>query len=132
MSTARSTSLASLTAALLSVTCWIGPSSGEILIDLATTNGDTQAVQFIVTAAQSKMVEHITPACSACQVFTVRLNDGDLRGVVTGPIASGPLLRLLVSDVDAVEAYSAQVVDAANGASVLLEASAYSVSLRKP
>ncbi len=133
MSVARSTrAVLVVCVALVVATCSSGPSAGELVVDLATALGDTQAVQFTITAAESKMVETVTPACSGCQVFTVRVADGDLRGVVSGSIQPGPLLRVVVSDVDAVEAYSAQVTDAANAAFVLLSAADYSLELRKP
>ncbi len=83
-------SYASLTlvvgAAVLFATCSGGPSAGELVVELSSSNGDTQAVQFTVTAAESKMVESASPACAGCQVFTVRVGDRDLRGVVTGSI----------------------------------------------
>jgi hypothetical protein len=78
------------------------------------------------------MVESASAACSGCQVFTVRVGDGDLRGVVTGPILSGPLIRVLVSDVDAVEGYTATVTDAADGEFLLLGAGGYTLQVRKP
>jgi hypothetical protein len=119
-------------AALLFATCSSGPSAGELVVDLSTANGDTQAVQFTIRAAESKMVESASAACSGCQVFTVRVGDGDLRGVVTGPILSGPLIRVLVSDVDAVEGYTATVTDAADGEFLLLGAGGYTLQVRKP
>jgi hypothetical protein len=129
-------SYASLTlvvgAAVLFATCSGGPSAGELVVELSTSNGDTQAVQFTVTAAESKMVESASPACAGCQVFTVRVGDRDLRGVVTGSIQPGPLLRVLVSDVDAIDGYTARLIDAANGGFILLGATGYTLQVRRP
>lgn len=109
-----------LLALLLPVVTCAGPSAGELVVELTTTRADVHAVQFAITAAESKMVENVTPACSGCQVFSTRVGDRDMRGVVTGTIQTGPVLRVLVSDVGEAGAYAARVTDAANAEFLLL------------
>lgn len=121
-----------LLAALIVAACSSGPSAGELVVNLASPNADTRAVQFSITAAESKMVEGVTPACAACQVFSTSVTDGDLRGVVVGTIVDGPLLRITVSDVEQSSAYTARVVEAANESFLLLGAGNYTLTVARP
>ena len=91
-----------------------GPQAGELTFDLVSPNDEDGAVQVIITAAPSQEVSSITAACSACRVFALSANEGELRGIVTGAITNGAFLRVVVSHVGKPDAYSVRVVQVAS------------------
>ncbi len=117
---------------LVLATCSSGPTAGELLVSLSTSQADTRAIQFTAAGSADRMIEDVTPACSGCQVYTTRVSDTESRGVITGPIQSGPLLRLLVSDRDASDAYSVQIIEVANQQFILLGSGGFQLEVSPP
>ncbi len=91
-----------------------GPEAGELVIDLTTPNNDDGAIQFTITATPGKEVASVTAACTGCQVFTRSVSVTELRGIITGPITRGSVLRVTVSDIGKPEAYTARVLQVAS------------------
>jgi hypothetical protein len=119
-----------LSAAAVLATCAGGPTAGELEIHLAAAPTGTRALQFAVSGAESRTVESAAAACTGCRVFTVRVGDRELRGMVVGTLAPGPLLRVLVSDIEEPSAYQAVVVEAADGGYALLPAEEFRLEMR--
>jgi hypothetical protein len=84
--------------AAAALSCSTGPTSGEIVFDLATPNQDDGAIQFTVTAAAPQTLAQVSAACTGCRVFVTAVADTEMRGVLTGTVVPGPALRVLVSD----------------------------------
>lgn len=124
--------MAPLALALPLATCASGPTAGELVVELTTIRIDVHAMQFTIAAAESKMVESVIPVCSGCQVFSTRVDDRDLRGVVTGALQAGPVLRVLVSDVGEAGSYTARVIGAANAQFTLLGVGDMTLRVLKP
>jgi hypothetical protein len=96
--------------------CDLGPDPGELTWTLSTSVGNTGGVSFAVTATEPATVDTVTAACSGCQIFTLRVNEREMRGIVVGTIGSGNLLRAAVSDTKTPAAYSARLLEAASTA----------------
>ncbi len=105
--------IAATVAALLAGSCDSGPKSGEIVAELTTPYTDLAAASFRVTTIEPYAVESATADCPGCSVFTLRVSDRELRGVVTGTFSAGPLFRVLVSDRDAEGVYSVSLMELA-------------------
>ena len=88
-----------------------GPTAGEFSIDLVTPNNGDGAILFKVQVPSSKDLGDLTAACSGCQAFSYRVSDAELYCVVTGPLTSGPLARIAVSDVGVRSAYVVTIVE---------------------
>ena len=88
-----------------------GPTAGELSIDLITPSNSDGAILFKVKTPSSKDLGDITAACSGCQAFSYRVSATELYGVVTGPLTSGPLARIAVSDVGVRSAYLLTIVE---------------------
>ncbi|MDH3291352.1 MAG: hypothetical protein OEO20_00745 [Gemmatimonadota bacterium] len=102
-----------LVAAVLVGSCDSGPKSGEIVAELTTPHSSLGAAMFRVNAIEPYSIESVTEACTGCSVFTLQTTERELRGVVTGTFSAGPLLRVLVSDRNAQNAYSVTLMDLA-------------------
>jgi len=103
--------LAGLTLALASCD---GPSAGEVTLVLRTPNADDGAVAFAVTVPAPNEVTGATAACDGCDVFYTRVSSTELRGIVTGNVVAGPVVRLTVMQGAPYEAYRLDVLEVAN------------------
>jgi hypothetical protein len=87
-----------------------GPTAGEVTVELVTPSTTDGAILFKVEAPSSKDLGEVTAACSGCQAFYYRVSETELYGVVTGPLKSGPVARIAVSDVS-VRVYAVTIVE---------------------
>lgn len=110
--------------------CDSGPAVGEVEFDLLTPNTDDGAVQFTVTAAEGQTLTAVAAACGGCQVFAQSSGDREIRGVLVGDIAPGPVLLVTVSDVKSKQAYSATVDAVAARDFSVRDPGGYSLSIR--
>lgn len=110
--------------------CKEGPKAGELEVLLSTPNSDDGAVQFTATAVAPLAITGGTPACSGCKLFLVKISDTQYRGVVTGNIVTGALLRLSVPDIRSKSSYAIQLNSVATRAFALRSVNGYSTSLR--
>jgi hypothetical protein len=116
--------------ALLGQSCKEGPKAGELQVDLTTPNSDDGAVQFTAIAAATFTLSGATAACSGCKLFVVKVSDSQYKGVVTGNIGAGALLRLGVSDTRKPANYSIVINAVSSRTFVIRSASGYSATLR--
>ncbi len=102
-------------AAMLVVACdgGGGPKAGEIVMELVNPDQPLGALVFTVTSEESFTVDSVTSTCVDCRLFTLRRSERDVRAVITGQLAVGPLIRIAVSDVKTRAAYGAVVIEAA-------------------
>lgn len=98
----------------ISVSGCEGPTAGEVAIDLVTPNSGDGAVLFRIETPSTNALGDITAACPGCQAFAYRTGDSEVFCVVTGPLASGPLARVVVSNVGARSGYSVQIIEVAD------------------
>ncbi len=101
-------------AAMLVIACeGGGPKAGEIVMELVNPDQPLGALVFTVTSVESFTVDSVTSICVDCRLFTLRRSERDVRAVITGQLAVGPLIRIAVSDVKTPAAYGAVVIEAA-------------------
>lgn len=103
-----------LLAAALAMSCFDGPTAGEVTLSLTTPNTDDGALAFVVTIAAPNEITGASPACAGCEVFTTQVSATELRGIVTGDISAGPLVRLAVAQAGPNQAYRVQVLAVAS------------------
>ena len=84
--------LALLVSALV-LSCFDGPVAGEVTLSLTTPNTDDGAVSFTVTVPAPNEVTGATATCDGCEVFATRVSATELRGIVTGDLPAGPVVR---------------------------------------
>jgi hypothetical protein len=92
--------------------CDSGPKAGDLTAEL-TAPAELGAAMFKVTIGGGYTVDDLTAACSGCRAFMTRVSDREVRGIVTGPFTSGPLVHVGVSDRTAPEAYTIQLMQVA-------------------
>lgn len=112
----------------LLATCDTGPREGDIVLTLASPNVEDGAVAFVLTAVEPEVVLGLAAECAGCQVFTQRLSDAAVRGIVTGPVLPGPLVRVTVSNRKDADLYSATVLQVASRAFVVRNPTAYTLT----
>jgi hypothetical protein len=105
--------------------------SGELVYSLDTPNGDDGAIQFSIQATPGYEILEVTTSCSSCELFTRRVSALHVSAVVTGPMGSGPLLRVMVSDIETPRVYTAQIVQVSSTAYTLRSTVGYSLNLRQ-
>ena len=88
-----------------------GPQAGTLSLRLVTPNADDGALQFELSGAP---LDTATAGNASLQLFTRRLSDSRVVGVVVGDLANGVLVTLHVPDVSAVAGYTAQVLEVAD------------------
>ncbi|MEX0691946.1 MAG: hypothetical protein WD934_05105 [Gemmatimonadales bacterium] len=113
-------------------TCDSGPQAGELVIALASPNQQDGAVAFTLTAAEPNTIASLTAGCTGCQVWMTRVNDAQVRAIVTGSIVPGTLVRATVSDVKQPDQYSASLQQVAARSYELRGLSGYSLTVAKP
>ena len=123
---------AGLLAGLLLVlgSCKEGPKAGELEVSLTTPNSDDGAIQFTATAASPVTITGATAACAGCKIFLVKISDTQYRGVVTGNIVAGALMRLAVPDTRSRSSYTLQLNAIASRTFVVRSINGYSTLLR--
>ncbi|GBD32820.1 MAG: hypothetical protein KatS3mg081_2793 [Gemmatimonadales bacterium] len=121
--------IAAIAGWLSSVSC-DGPEVGELTVDLVTPNSDDGAAVLSVSSASSKELLGIAAACDGCRIFFEQVSQSEIRAIVTGPLAPGPLVRVTVSDVGSRSAYSAQLEQVASRSFQLRPLSGYALSVR--
>ena len=99
-------------AVVLAAGCDSGPQAGDLTMHLVSPVEDLGALSFSITATEPTMIDTVTAACAGCTVFTTRISGSEMRGVVTGDIGPGAVLRVSVSDTKVPEAYVGQVLEA--------------------
>jgi hypothetical protein len=107
----RLRSLMALTLLALVAPACDGPTAGEVSIDLVTPSSSDGAIQFKVRTPSSRDLGELTAVCSGCQAFSYRVSESELYGVVTGPLTSGPIARLAVSDLGVSSAYIVTILE---------------------
>lgn len=95
------------------LSCDGGPKAGDVVFDLTTPNTDDGAIRFVVTAVAPNEIVTVAAACAGCRVFTETIGPTEVRGVVLGEVAAGPVLRVTVSDRQA-RTYGATVQEASD------------------
>ncbi|MBI2615065.1 MAG: hypothetical protein HYW52_05215 [Gemmatimonadetes bacterium] len=105
--------LASLASAL-ALSCFDGPTAGEVTLSLVTPNTDDGAVAFMVTVPAPNEITGASAACDGCDVFVAKVSATELRGIVTGDLAAGPVVRLAVSQAGPDQVYHVQVLAVAS------------------
>ncbi len=90
-----------------------GPTAGEIVVDLATPSTTDGAILFKIEVPSSMELGEVTAACSACQAFVYMRSEIELYVVVTGPLSSGPVVRIAVSDAGARSIYAVTLLEVA-------------------
>jgi hypothetical protein len=100
-------------AVLLAVlgSCDSGPKGGELTVELVTPEAQLGAVSFKVTATSPASIDSIVPACQGCAVYTSRVSDRDVRGIVTGRFGPGPVIAVVVPDRGLRDAYAFQLLE---------------------
>lgn len=91
------------------------PEPGTALINLTTTANDAGAVLITLTGPG---ITDVKPANSSYDVFWRLAAENEMRVIVLGSIAPGPLLIVQVGDVGRLESYTSELIDVAdrNGA----------------
>ena len=88
-----------------------GPSAGEISIDLVTPNTSDGAILFKLLTPSSGEFGDVVAACPGCRVFSHRITESEVYCVVTGSLTSGPLVRVVVSNVGARGIYEMTILE---------------------
>lgn len=121
--------LALLTSAL-ALSCFDGPAAGEVTLSLLTPNTDDGAVAFVVTVPAPNEITGASAACSGCELFSTRVSATELRGIVTGDLSAGPLVRVAVSQAGPNQAYLAQLLSVASRQFAVRASGGYTLSVQ--
>lgn len=113
--------------ALLVAACQ-GPVAGNVTFNLTTPNGDDGAVAFRVISQGGTTLTGASPACAGCRLFVVAVADTELRAIVTGDIAAGPLVDVMVSDLGKPSDYTASVLGVASRSFAVRESAPYALA----
>ncbi|HKI94456.1 MAG TPA: hypothetical protein VJ992_04135 [Gemmatimonadales bacterium] len=95
--------------------CASGPVAGDLTFTLHTPNADDGAIAFRVATSAPQTIGGGTALCTGCRIFLVSVADTEVSGIVTGPLRSGAIFSLTVSDTRTPSAYTGTVLDAASG-----------------
>lgn len=87
-----------------------GPTAGEVTLALITPNADDGAVAFVVNIPAPNEITGVSAACGGCEVFSTQVTPTELRGIVTGDLSAGPLVRLAVAQAGPHQTYRAEVL----------------------
>ena len=103
-----------LLASALTLSCFDGPTAGEVTLSLSTPHTDDGAVSFVVRIPAPNEITGASPACSGCEVFTARVSATELRGILTGDLSAGPVVRLAIAQAGPDQVYRVQVLAVAS------------------
>jgi len=116
--------------ALLALACLDGPTPGEVTLALQTPNQDDGAVSFRITVSAPNEVTGVTATCDSCLAFVSRVSATELRGIITGNVAAGPVARVSVLDGSPNQAYRVQVLEAASRTYAPRDVTGYTLSVQ--
>ena len=86
------------------------PQSGTLVVRLTTPNNDDEAMSFEINGP----VDSVTAAGGTLQLFTRRVDDSTVLGVVIGPLDNGAVAILHVPDVSAAAGYRVAALEVAD------------------
>jgi hypothetical protein len=95
------------------LSCDSGPPSGDLTVEFSSGQPQLAAVMFEVTATDPHTIDALAPACSGCQLFTARVSERVMRGILTGAVSAGPVVRVTVPDVRVPEGYTVRLMQLA-------------------
>ena len=124
--------LALLAAALLVASCDSGPKQGELVLSLTTPNTTDGAVAFTLSANSPETIIGLSADCPGCKVFTYRVGDARVKGIVTGTLSAGPAVRALVSNIKDPTQYGVTIQAVAASDHSLRGLSGYGLVVEKP
>jgi hypothetical protein len=101
-------------AALLAVACLDGPTPGEVALVLQTPNQDDGAVSFSITTSAPNELSGVAATCDSCDVFVARVSATEIRAIITGNLAAGPVARVAVLNGSPNQAYQVEVLEVAS------------------
>lgn len=88
-----------------------GPTAGELSVELITPSTNDGAILFKLRTPSPREFGDVTATCPDCQAFAYRINASEIYCVVTGQLSSGPLARVMVSDVSPRSVYEVTVLE---------------------
>lgn len=118
-------------AGLLAAGCFDGPTAGEVTLVLGTPNTNDGAVAFVVMVPAPNEVTGASPACDGCDVFYTRVSGTELRGIVTGDLVPGPVVRVAVAQGGPNQAYRVDVLEVANRQFALVPPLGYTLTTQR-
>ena len=118
-------------AALLGPACDGEPEVGELAVEFSTTTSQDRAIFFKVEAALPRTILGISADCRDCEAFSYAVSDTLMYAVITGPLVSGPIARVTVSDVGSWREYSLTLVEVAGRDHQLRPVSAYQLAFER-
>lgn len=113
------------------VACFDGPAAGEVTLSLRTPNADDGAVSFVVMVAAPNEVTGASAACVGCDVFYAKVSRTELRGIVTGDLVAGPVVRLGLSEAGPNQAYRVDVLEVTNRQFALRSPGGYNLTVQR-
>ena len=106
------------------------PVAGNLTFSLTTPNADDGAVLITMTATGGNTITAIAAACSGCLLFSEIVSATQVKGVVTGTLSAGPLVRITVSDANTPSAYSGQINQVASTTFEVRSTSGYALTVQ--
>ena len=92
-----------------------GPVAGEIGLSYESPGSDDQAIRLTVTASEPLTLNDLTATCSGCQAFVRQVSETEIRAILYGPLPSGNIALLSVSDIGVLNGYSVALHEVADG-----------------
>jgi hypothetical protein len=117
-------------AALLAAACLDGPTPAEVTLVLTTPNQDDGAISFTITSSAPNEVTGVTATCDSCAAFVARVSATELRGIITGNLAAGPVARVGVMNGSPNQAYSVELREIASRALAPRGLSGYTLAVQ--
>ncbi len=108
-----------------------GPTAGEVTLVLATPNANDGAVTFTARVAAPNELTGASGGCAGCEVFYARVSRTELRGIVTGDLVAGPVVRLSVTDAGPSHAYRVDVLEVANRQFAVQPPAGYNLTVQR-
>lgn len=118
--------------AAVGASCASGPVAGDVPFDLTTPRSDDGAIAFDVVSKSPETLAGVTALCAGCRAFVATVADTEVRGIVTGSIAAGPVFSVTVSDTRKPTDYTAKVLDVSTRAFLTHSVSGYALAPSVP
>ncbi len=96
-----------------------GPVAGDVVLSYVSPGGYDQAIRLTVTASAPLTLDDLTATCSGCQAFVRRVSDTEIRAILYGPLPSGNVALVSVSDIGVLSGYSVSLHEVADGSLTL-------------
>ena len=96
---------------VVALTACEGPTAGELSVELITPSTNDGAILFKLRTPSPREFGSISATCTDCQAFAYQVSASEIYCVVTGELSSGPLARIVVSDVNPRSVYEARVLE---------------------